>query len=214
MRVFVTLVSSKIPRSEICSRITPLWRNWRWFVCCFCMFWTAKELNQHRLCLLDKERSSLSMFHNNWKAFGVPATTGYFCLSLARFFLKLTNKPPSGSFPPLKQCPALWDMSAMLPRWKKSPSLFLFIFCYHAVAILHNNKVRGEDATMEFLRNAHTLSPSISLQVCFFSLFSFLHPFRSVYWRLAVTARWCGIGAAFIWDCQIYCQQSKKYLST
>ena len=38
-----------------------------------------------------------------------------------------------------------------------------------------NNKVKGEGATMEFLRNAHALSPSISLHVCFF--FSFLHPF-------------------------------------
>ena len=33
--------------------------------------------------------------------------TKVFMLRFCKFFLKLINKPPSGSFPPLKQCPDL-----------------------------------------------------------------------------------------------------------
>ena len=106
----------------------------------------SKALNQHRFCLLDKESTWLSMFRNNWKAFGVPATlSGYFRLHFARFFFKLTNKPPSGSFPPLKQCPDLWGMSAMVPLWKKFQSLFFIFFSRCHMLLRSDTTIRWEE---------------------------------------------------------------------
>ena len=52
---------------------------------------------------------------------------------------------------------------------KKIP-IFVSIFLSprRALPIWHNNKLKGEEATIECIRNVHTLSPSISLQVCSF----------------------------------------------
>ena len=54
----------------------------------------------------------------------------------------------------------------------KKISIFVSIFsqCRVLLPIWHNNKVKGEEATIEFIRNAHTLSPSIFFQSVLFSL--------------------------------------------
>ena len=97
------------------------------------------------------------------------------------------------------------------PSFKKIP-IFVSIFsqCRVLLPIWHNNKVKGEEATIEFIRNAHTLSPSISFQVCSFFFVSHTH---SAYWT-AETGAWCGIGESNFGDWQVYWHQPQEYLSS
>ena len=95
------------------------------------------------------------------------------------FSPQLTNNH-SGAFAPLKQCPGLLSMCAMLRLWKKFQSLFLFpIFNF----FYHLTQQQGKRRWSHFRvhsKRAHLVSFHFSWSQFFFSF----SPTHSAYWTL------------------------------